>query len=79
MLLCAILYSGNFLSYVIDSSAIVSKLWLLRPVGVTLFLVSMFVGFLVTVVAENRQDLDIEEISRRNLADLNDRVSKNLG
>ena len=79
ILLCAFLYSGTFLSYIIGSSAIVAKLWLLRPVGVTLFMVSMLVGFLVTIVAENRQDVDIEEISRRNIASLDDRVSKNLG
>ncbi len=79
MLLCVFLYSGTFLSYIVDSPAIVARLWLLRPLGMSLFAISKLVGLLVTIIAENRQDVDLEEINRRNVSSLDDRVSKNLG
>ena len=79
MLLCAFLYSGTFLAYATDSSALVARLWLLRLFGIVFFTASILVGFFVTVIAENRQDLDIEEISRRNISSLDDRVTENLG
>ena len=79
ILVCAFLYSGTFFTYAIDSSVIATKLWLLRPVGVTFLMISLTVGILVTIVAEQRRDVDIEEISKMNMTSLDERVSKSLG
>lgn len=74
----ALFYGGTVLSNFADSPDIVPQIVVLRSVGLITLAASMVVGVWVTLVAEERQEVDLGELSERNISRLGAKASSLL-
>ena len=78
LLMSGVLFGGTVLSAYTPIAIVEHKLWWFRALGLATFVASIAMGFLVTTVAESRQDVDLEQISKKTLDRLTDRASRIL-
>ena len=73
-LICTLLFVGFVLSNFYDGPGIKANPALLRYTGLTILLLSMAVGFLVTMAAEERDDVDIPQLGRTGVRRLEEQI-----
>lgn len=74
-LVCAVLFSGTVLTNFTDSPDLEPRIWLMRSLSMVTFVASITVGVMVTIAAEERQEVDIPRLIGANMSRLDDKVS----
>ena len=73
-LICTLLFVGFVLSNFYDGPGIKANPALLRYSGLTILLLSMAVGFLVTIAAEERDDVDFSQLGQTGVRRLEEQI-----
>ena len=73
-LFCTLVFAGYVLSNFADSPDIKANPAILRYTGVSILLLSMAMGFLVTLAAEERGDVDFSELGQKGLLRLQEQI-----
>lgn len=75
LLMCTLFFAGTMLSNFTDIIIVESKMWYLRSLGLVTFVASMLIGFFVTIAAEDRQEVDMDDLNQQSIRRLGDRIS----
>ncbi len=75
-MVCVAFFTGTVLANEADSPSIVPKIELLRWLGIGMLCFSMVVGLIVTIVAENREQLIMSTFSQQNIDRLASRLPR---
>ena len=75
LLLCTLLFSGTVLSSFADNTLIEPRMWILRLLGLATFVASLTMGFAVTIVAEEREEVDFAKLSQQSVSRLETKIT----
>lgn len=73
-LLCALIFAGYVFANFADSANINTRTVALRWLGLSVLVVSIAIGFLVTIANEERSDVDIPELGESGVSRLKDQI-----
>lgn len=73
-LICTLFFAGYVLSNSAVSPDIKDNLSILRYIGLSILLLSMAVGFLVTIAAEERGDVDFSQLGQQGVLRLQEQI-----
>ncbi len=78
LIICTLLFCGNVLSNFSDSPDIIARTALLRYIGLTVLLSSVTIGFLVTIAAEERDNVDLHKLGQAGVRRLENQITQGL-
>lgn len=79
LLICAVVYGGTVFANFTYTPEIAPRVLLLRFLGISILGGSIVLGVLVTTFAEERENVNLDELNQENYNRLSDRLSDSLG
>ena len=79
LLVCVSVYGGTVFANFTFTPEIAPRVLLLRFLGISILGGSIVLGILVTTFAEERENVNLDEINQENYNRLSDRLSDSLG
>lgn len=78
LLFCTLLFCGTVLSSIGDNAIVSSRLWVLRLLSIVMFIGSILLGAFATVMEEERQEIDMSDLSQQSYQRLENKVEDQL-